>query len=684
MYNLKKEFLFKNVSALDGIGKKLASYLKNKKIEKINDLLWNFPYSYTDRSNLYKINALVLGSIATINVKVKKYNFPRIRSLPNRITCEDETGIIDLVYFNSREGYIRKILPLNEYVTISGKVQSYKNKLQIINPDYVTKIENMNFVKKVIPKYSLTEGLNEKTYSKIILNVLKNLPDIEEWHDKKIVKKFDFFSWKNSIENIHNIRDKIKLNSPYYRRLAFDEILSNLIVLSKNRVSIKKVKKKPKKIKNEISKKIISNLEFKLTESQIRVIGEIKYDLEQKSKMFRILQGDVGSGKTIVSILCAAEIIDDKYQCALMAPTEILANQHYKLIKKILEKFNLRVEFLSGKTKLKDRKVILNDLKEGKIDFLIGTHSLFQKSLKFKKLGFVVIDEQHKFGVKQRMELAKKGGNECDVLLMSATPIPRTMMMSMYGDMDVSKIDKKPKNRKNIITLSKPEKKIDDLWPFINKQLENKNQIFWVCPLIEESKILDYASVKKRFQSINKKYPGKVALLHSGVEKEQKEKILKDFLNLKINILVSTTVIEVGIDFPSANTIVIENANKFGLAQLHQLRGRVGRGSVQSFCILLFKESLNNNAKLRLKVLKSSNDGFYIAEEDMRMRGYGDIIGFQQSGIKNFKIANLNEHKDLFLFAEKHIKELEKKEISFKKYDFLLKIFDRADVINIE
>ena len=302
---------------------------------------------------------------------------------------------------------------------------------------------------------------------------------------------------KSSLKNVHEITETIKLDSQFYRRLAFDEIMSNLIVLSKNRKLIKKIKKKPKKIENKISEKIISSLNFKLTVSQKKVINEIKDDLKQKNKMFRILQGDVGSGKTIVSIICAAEVMNDRYQCAFMAPTEILANQHYKLVKKLLTKFNYRVSYISGKTKTKDKKEILKNLKDGKIDFIIGTHSLFQKSLKFKKLGFIIIDEQHKFGVKQRMSLVEKGGQYCDVLLMSATPIPRTMMMSMYGDMDVSKLDEKPQNRKSIITLSKPESKINDLWPFIEKQLNNKNQIFWVCPLIDDSKILDFTSVKK-------------------------------------------------------------------------------------------------------------------------------------------------------------------------------------------
>ena len=311
---------------------------------------------------------------------------------------------------------------------------------------------------------------------------------------------------------------------------------------------------------------------------------------------------------------------------------------------------------------------------------MVGTHALFQKKIDFKNLGLVVIDEQHKFGVKQRSNLAKKGGNECDVLLMSATPIPRTMMMSLYGDMDISKITEKPAKRKKIITLSKPEKKINELWPFIHKQILNKNQVFWVCPLIEESSFLDYTSAKKKYEIINKKFPNKVGLIHGALKNDEKDKILKKFLQRKISILVTTTVIEVGIDFPNANLIIIENANKFGLAQLHQLRGRVGRGDKQGTCILLFKEGLSKNAIKRIKVLKVSNDGFFIADEDLKLRGFGDLIGFQQSGIKNFRFADPVIHNDLFILAEKYIKKIDK--LNINKFSFLLKLFDKADIIN--
>ena len=326
--------------------------------------------------------------------------------------------------------------------------------------------------------------------------------------------------------------------------------------------------------------------------------------------------------------------------------------------------------------------MILEKLKKGEIDLIIGTHALFQKKIEFKNLGLVVIDEQHKFGVKQRSELALKGGNECDVLLMSATPIPRTMMMSLYGDMDKSIISEKPSIRKKIVTLSKPEKKIDELWPYIKKQINEKNQIFWVCPLIDDSNFLDYSSVKKKFNKILEKFPNDVGFIHGSLNTDEKGKVLNKFLKKEISILVSTTVIEVGIDFPSANLIIIENANKFGLAQLHQLRGRVGRGSKQGTCILLFKDGLSKNAIKRIKILKESDDGFFIAEEDLKLRGFGDIAGFQQSGIKNFRFADPLIHNDLFKLAEKYIRKIEETS-TLQKYSFLLKLFDKADIINV-
>jgi ATP-dependent DNA helicase RecG len=678
---IKKDFLFNEVNKLKGVGLQLTKYLKKKKIEKIKDILLNFPYSETDRSKLFKLNELEIGKIQSIKVLVKKFNFPRIRNLPNKIICEDDTGKIDIVYFNSREGYLRKLYPMNDWVIISGKINYFNKKYQITNPDYVTTLDKKDYVIQNIPKYNLTKGINEKKYRIISEQVIKNIPKIDDWLDEKFIKKNKLANWNESINKLHNSKDSTNHKSTSFRRLVFDEICANFFALLENRKRIK-IEKKIKKFNKIFSDKIIDNLPFILTNSQKKVLEEINLDLKSEKRMFRIMQGDVGSGKTIVSLLAIANIVESNYQCALMGPTEILADQHFQLAKKIYKDTGFKIEFLSGKTDAKKRNVILNNLENGNIDIIFGTHALFQKKINFKNLGLIVIDEQHKFGVKQRSELAKKGGNNCDVLLMSATPIPRTMMMSLYGDMDISKINEKPAKRKKILTLSKPESKISELYPYIKKQIKDQNQIFWVCPLIEDSSFLDYSSVTKKFDILNVKFPNDVGIIHGALDKEDKEKVLKKFLNRDISILVSTTVIEVGIDFPNANLIVIENANKFGLAQLHQLRGRIGRGDKQGSCILLFKEGLSKNAIKRIKILKESDDGFYIAEEDLRLRGFGDLIGFQQSGIKNFRFADPIIHEDIFKLAEKYVQN-NQDYINQEKYNFLLQLFDRAEIINM-
>ena len=397
--------------------------------------------------------------------------------------------------------------------------------------------------------------------------------------------------------------------------------------------------------------------------------------------MFRLLQGDVGSGKTIVSLLAAHNTINSGFQVAFMAPTEILARQHYLLAKKLFPK-NINIEFNFWKIKISRKKKILEELLNHKIDIIFGTHAIFQKKIEFKKLGLIIIDEQHKFGVNQRKKLSDKGGKNCDILLMTATPIPRTLTMTIYGDMDLSIIREKPKMRKPIKTYSKLENKIDDIIRFIKKEIKLGNQIFWVCPLIEESKKIDHQSAIKKYEYLKKIFPNQVSLLHGKTNIDEKEIILNKFLNKKFNILVSTTIIEVGIDFPNANVIIIENANKFGLSQLHQLRGRVGRGFKDSTCILMFKSNLSDNAKKRIKIFKNTNDGFLISEEDMKLRGFGDILGFKQSGIKNFRLADPIHNNDLFLLAEKEIKRIEKSNENIGKFKPLIKLYDRADIIN--
>ena len=664
---------------MKGVGKKTESLLRKKGINNIFDLLWKLPKTYTDRSYTSKIKELKISEIQTVSVTPLKYLFPRVRNLPNKVLCEDDTGQLECIFFNSYEGYIKKILPLGKIVTISGKVSNFRNKYQITNPKYIS--ENEDLIKTKHNEYSLTEGISQNIYNKIINQILLNLPDLKEWHKQHICKKFNNISWNEAIKELHKAENIGQHSKNFYQRLAYDEIFSFFLVNSEIRKKIKKIKKQKKIFNNSIQDNIISKLKFKLTNDQIKALIEINDDLKSENKMFRLLQGDVGSGKTIVSLIASLNSIKAGFQVAFMAPTEILARQHYNLAKELFDN-KINLDLLSSKSENKNKKIIIKKLSENKIDLIFGTHAIFQNKIQFKKLGLVIIDEQHKFGVNQRKKLSDKGGENCDVLLMSATPIPRTLTMTIYGDMDVSIIREKPKSRKEVKTYSKLDSKIDDVLKFIKKEINNDNQIFWVCPLIEESKKIDHESAVSKFKFLSKIFPDQVALLHGKTDFDEKEKILNNFLKKKYKILVSTTVIEVGIDFPNATVIVIENANKFGISQLHQLRGRVGRGSKQSSCILMFKSNLSENAKKRIKILKSSNDGFEISEEDMKLRGYGDILGFKQSGVKTFKLADPIHNSDLFKVAEKEINRIEKENEDVSDFKPLLKLYDRADIIN--
>ena len=673
------EYLLSDLSLLKGVGTKTSNLLKKKKVNTIFDLLWKLPKSYTDRSLSSKIKDLKIDEIQTITIIPLKYSFPRVRNLPNRVLCKDDTGEIDCVFFNSYEGYIKKILPIGKEVTVSGKIKYFRNKYQLTNPKYIS--EDSSIIKQKHNSYSLTEGISEKVYNKIILQIINNLPEIEEWHSKDILKKFNNISWNDSIKKLHEPENIGKFKENFYQRLAYDEIFSTFLVNSEIRKKIKRIKKTKKNFDIKKQNEIISKLNFSLTNDQNKTLSEINKDLCSENKMFRLLQGDVGSGKTIVSLLSAFNTINSGFQVAVMAPTEILARQHFFLAKKLFSR-NIKIELISGKSSYKDKKVILNKLSSKQIDIIFGTHALFQKKVEFKKLGLIIIDEQHKFGVNQRKKLSDKAGKDCDVLLMTATPIPRTLTMTIYGDMDLSIIREKPNIRKPVKTYSKLEDKIDDVIKFVKKEIKLGNQIFWVCPLIEESKKLDHSSAVKKSEYLKKLFPKQVFLLHGKTTAEEKEMILNKFLKNEFKILVSTTIIEVGIDFPNANVIIIENANKFGLSQLHQLRGRVGRGSKESSCILMFKSNLSDNAKKRINILKDSNDGFKISEEDMKLRGFGDILGFKQSGIKNFKLADPVHNHDLFILAEKEIKRIENNNEDISKFKPLIKLYDRADIIN--
>ena len=678
-----KNDLFSSIINVKGIGPKIKKKLEEKNILNKADLLLNLPSGSIDRRFCPKLDQLEIGKISTIFVIPIKYSFPRIRNLPSRVTCKDEYSKIDLVFFNSRENYIKQMLPLNEEVVISGKVSLYKNKYQITNPDYIRATDKGPNIQKVMSRYSSISGISDKTLQKIFSDEANNIEELDDWHDKSFLEKMKWLSWSQSIKRIHNPieTDDVNKNSLYYERLAYDEIFSNLLIFNEIKKRIEKIKKIPKQISKLEIDEITKKIPFNLTNDQKNCLDDIIKDMKSERKMMRVLQGDVGSGKTIIALMASYLNCKSNYQTAIMVPTEILATQHYKNFKNILDKTNINIELLTGKTKLKNQKIIREKLKNNKIDILIGTHSLFQDKIEFSKLGLIVIDEQHKFGVKQRINLSLKGTNNTDVVLMTATPIPRTLVLTNYGDMNISTIKKKPFSNNNLTTLIKPIQKLDEVIAFVNQRMDNEDQIYWVCPLIDESEKLKLMAAIKRFDSLKKKINHNIGLIHGSTKKEDKEKVMQDFIDGKIRGIISTTVIEVGIDNPNANTIIIENAERFGLAQLHQLRGRVGRSGNEANCILLYSSAISETGKKRLKIMKDSNDGFYISEEDLKLRGYGDIIGYQQSGEKNFMIADPIYHSHLFELAKNNLDLLEQNNKS--KYEILLKIFKKDRILNI-
>ncbi len=679
--------LFSPVNKIKGVGPIISKKLLDKGITNKIDLFLNLPTGAIDRRFCPKLDQLEVGKVSTIFVTPIKYNIPRFRNLPNKVTCKDEYGQIDIIFFNSRENYIKQILPLNNEVIISGKVNVYKNKFQITNPEYIQSVEKENDIKKIMAKYSSVTGISAKTIQKIYNEEIKKLSEIDEWHDKDFIKKLNWPTWYESIFRLHNPENlsDIDKESKFYKRLAYDEIFSNFLIFSEIKKRIKKLQKKPKTINNVILTNIKNKLSFQLTQGQEKVLDEIFNDLSSEKKMLRVLQGDVGSGKTVVAMLAAATVVKSGYQVAFLCPTDLLAKQHYKLFKTILAEENINISLLSGKTKLSEQQIVRSKIESSNIDIAIGTHSLFQEKTIFNNLGLIVIDEQHKFGVQQRINLSLKGNINTDVLLMTATPIPRTLILTTYGEMDISTIKEKPFRNTNISTLSKSLDKIDEIMNFVENKLYEGDQIYWVCPLIEDSeKLTKLSSAVTRFNFLKKKLKYNIGLIHGSLSNQEKDLEMKKFVDGKTKLIVSTTVIEVGIDNPNANTIIIENSERFGLSQLHQLRGRVGRGTKDGSCLLLYASNIGENGRKRIQILKSSMDGFYISEEDLKLRGFGDIIGYKQSGEKDFLIADPAYHNDLFELAKHQIETEQTKEIEIeKRYNKLLKIFKKDKILNI-
>ena len=635
--------LFGDLNNLSGIGPKTVINLKNLSIEKPRDFLFNLPFSVLDRLPVSSIRGVPASKIVTVEVLVKAHKIGRSRASAHRVTVQDTEVSFQLVFFNARKEYLENLLPVGERRIISGKLEFYDNIPQIVHPHHVKKINDEKAIVRFEPVYPLTSGVSQKLMFGTINGLLEKLPQLGEWIDHELLKIKGWPSWQDALKSAHCpvSADGASNTNPARLRLAFDELFSHQLSLSIARNKIKRSKGKANISTGIFQTKVLNNLPFKFTEDQKLSIRDILDDLKKPERMNRLLQGDVGSGKTIVAFIGLIAAVEAGGQGAIMAPTEILARQHFETLLPLAEKAGISLNLLTGRDKGNSRKNKLADLKDGETNIIIGTHALFQADVVFQDLRFAVVDEQHRFGVNQRLELGKKG-SVVDLLIMTATPIPRSLALAQYGDMDISIIKQKPPGRKPINTALISDVRIDEVVDKLKKSIAKGAQAYWVCPLIEESEVLHYTAAERRFEQLRAKLgEGVVELVHGKMSSETKDKIMDRFVSGNTKLLVATTVIEVGVNVPSANIMVVENAEKFGLAQLHQLRGRVGRGSNQSTCLLLYKEPLNISSRKRLSILRETEDGFKISEVDLNLRGSGDAIGTAQSGLPRFRMANI-------------------------------------------
>jgi len=621
--------------------------------------LWHIPYNVIKREKHNDINEAKVNSLVSIKIKILKHKPSKFKRQPYKIHCICGDTPIDIIYFYARHPVIRATLPIGKEKIISGKLEYFRNTYQITHPSHIFDSENYDQIKNNEPIYSLTSGLSQRIVIKYLEKILQSLPTFREWIDNNTINKYKFKNWNTSILSIHNPENSEELinNNIYRRRLAYDELLAHQLAIAIIRNSNQKRTGLSIISKTSLINDFIKNLPFVLTNSQIRAWLDIKKDLISPNQMVRLLQGDVGSGKTIVALLSMIFVVDSNYQTAIMVPTSILANQHYETISNFLKKLKIEIILLTGKDKGKSRLEKTEKIKNGTAKIIVGTHALIQEDVTFKKIGLVVIDEQHRFGVFQRMAFTYKGIKP-SILVMSATPIPRTLSLAAYGDMDETRITEKPLGRKDIITTSLTLSKEIKLIERLKEKLKVNEKVYWVCPLVEESEELDLKAATIRFENLNKIFKNQVLIIHGRLQEKEKEEVMEKFKSENYKILVATTVIEIGIDIKNATTIIIEHAERFGLAQLHQLRGRVGRNDLQSSCILFHKDSIGENAKRRITKMKETNDGFEIAEEDLIIRGPGEVLGRKQSGLPSFKIADLTFDSDLLEDARTTIDEI--------------------------
>jgi ATP-dependent DNA helicase RecG len=644
--------IFTPVTGIDGIGPRLAKLVEKVAGPRVVDLLWLLPTNVIDRTLSPSLATAIPGGIVTVAVTVDEHRKGHNRRQPYRVQCHDETGILTLVFFHARDDYLLKLLPPGETRVVSGKLERYGDDLQMVHPDHVVPVAEANDLPKMEPVYPLTEGLTPKVLRKAVAGALSKLPDLPEWQDAAYHKQRGWPGWGSAVQAAHAPRDRTDLErrAAPRERLAFDELLANQLALALVRASQKRAKGLPLVGDGSLREKVARALPFVMTGSQTRAVTEILADMAQNERMLRLLQGDVGSGKTLVALMAMLAAVECGRQAALLAPTELLARQHHRSLSAMAEEAGVTVTLLTGRDKGKVRAAKLEALASGSSHLAVGTHALIQEDVVFKDLAMVVIDEQHRFGVHQRLMLTEKGRG-VHVLVMTATPIPRTLQMTSYGDLDVSKLTEKPAGRKPIATRAMPLERLDDVIQGVARATRQGDRVYWLCPLVEDSEVSDLAAAEERHKALQIMFGERVGLIHGRMKGPERDTVMEKFVAGDIDILVATTVIEVGVDVPEATIMVIEHAERFGLAQLHQLRGRVGRGERPSSCLLLYAQPLGETARSRINILRQSDDGFVIAEEDLRLRGAGELLGTRQSGFPQFRLADVIEQGDLLAAA---------------------------------
>ena len=666
--------LFAATTSLSGVGAKLAAVLEKRVGSHIIDVLRHLPIGLTDRRQRPALSAVVDGSIATFEILVMKHDRPaRGVRRPYRVFCQNETGELELVFFHAHSDYIAKQLPVGARRIVSGRVDLFQGRVQMAHPDHIVAPENSDSMPLLEPIYPLTAGLTPKILRRTLTDALTRLPDLPEWIPEAILSTQKWPGFADAMRAVHAPQSEADLlpTSPARARLAFDELLANQLALIMVRQQAgDSAPGRSFTTSGKLVGALKDSLAFDMTAAQHRAISEITADQVAPKRMLRMLQGDVGSGKTLVALAAMLTAVEFGAQAALLAPTEVLARQHHASLSALLQPLQIEIGLLLGQGRTsaqkpdasqqnqaeppptqRSRKATLAAMADGTLSLVVGTHALLSDTAIFKDLGVAVIDEQHRFGVRQRILLGEKGRN-VDVMVMTATPIPRSLAMTAYGDLDHSQLDEKPVGRLPIDTRVIAGERLDDIVDGLRRALGDGKRAYWICPLVDESDQLDIAAAEARFASLSHALPGiSVALAHGKMKAAERDSAMQDFRTGRAQLLVATTVVEVGVDVPEANIIVIEHAERFGLAQLHQLRGRVGRSSTQSSCLLVYYPPLSETASKRLSVMRETNDGFVIAEEDLSLRGPGEFLGQRQSGVPEFVLADLAVHRDLLAMA---------------------------------